>query len=120
MQGLSPQTVGVTGLESTSASESSQELREKTSIRTREKKVDMWEKTLNKLFELMLKLDDYRMGKAVIDYTIKTIFNDYKIQTISDKTSIATAGIAGKSWDIKSAVDYIHDDLTEEESVNES
>ena len=115
--GLSPQTVGVTGLESTSASESSQELREKTSIRTREKKVDMWEKTLNKLFELMLKLDDYRMGKAVIDYTIKTIFNDYKIQTISDKTSIATAGIAGKSWDIKSAVDYIHDDLTEEEKT---
>ena len=115
--GLSPQTVGVTGLESTSASESSQELREKTSIRTREKKVAMWEKTLNKLFELMLKLDDYRMGKAVIDYTIKTIFNDYKIQTISDKTSIATAGIAGKSWDIKSAVDYIHDDLTEEEKV---
>jgi len=115
--GLSPQTVGVTGLESTSASESSQELREKTSIRTREKKVDMWEKTLNKLFELMLKLDDYRMGKAVIDYTIKTIFNDYKIQTISDKTTIATAGIAGKSWDIKSAVDYIHDYLTEEEKT---
>ena len=75
----------------------------------------MWEKTLNKLFELMLKLDDYRTGKAVIDYTIKTIFNDYKIQTISDKTTIATAGINGKSWDIKSAVDYIHDDLTEEE-----
>jgi len=115
--GLSPQTVGVTGLEAVAASEESQELREKTSIRTREKKVDMWEKTLNKLFELMLKLDDYRMGKAVIDYTIKTIFNDYKIQTIDDKTRIATAGINGKSWDIKSAVDYIHDDLTEEEKT---
>ena len=37
--GLSPQTLGVTGLDSTAASEESQELREKTSIRTREKKV---------------------------------------------------------------------------------
>ena len=115
--GLSPQSVGVTGLESTAASEESQELREKTSIRTREKKIKLWVQTLNKLFDLILKLDDLRQGTTINEYTVRTLFNDYKIQTIKDKTEIANAGRTNGTWDIKSAVDYIHDDLTEEERV---
>ena len=115
--GLSPQTIGVTGLESTAASEESQELREKTSIRTREKKVDLWTKTLNKLFSLILQLDDYKNDSTVEDYVIDIHFNDYKIQTIDDKTRIASVGITSKTWDIKSAVNYIHDEMTEEEKI---
>ena len=115
--GLSPQTLGVTGLDSTAASEESQELREKTSIRTREKKVDIWQPTLDELFELLLILDDVMKEQAVGDYYIRTIFNDYKIQTIADKTTIASQGITGKVWDIKSAVQYVHDDLTPEEQT---
>ena len=115
--GLSPQTVGVTGLESVSASEESQELREKTSIRTRERKVKLWTKYLPVLFDLMLTLDDIKNGGNPGEYHIKVIFNDYKIQTIDDKTRIANSGVLGKTWDIKTAVDYIHDDLTDEEKT---
>ena len=87
--GLSPQTLGVTGLDSTAASEESQELREKTSIRTREKKkVDLWTMTLNKLFNLLLILDDYKNERAIGEYYIDVVFNDYKIQTIQDKTAL--------------------------------
>ena len=115
--GLSPQTLGVTGLDSTAASEESQELREKTSIRTREKKVDLWTMTLNKLFNLLLILDDYKNEREIGEYYIDVVFNDYKIQTIQDKTAIAGAGITNKTWDILSAVQYIHDELPEEQQI---
>ena len=115
--GLSPQTLGVTGLDSTAASEESQELREKTSIRTREKKVDLWTMTLNKLFNLLLILDDYKNERTIGEYYIDVVFNDYKIQTIQDKTAIAGAGITNKTWDILSAVQYIHDELPEEQQI---
>lgn len=115
--GLSPQTVGLTGLESVSASEESQELREKTSVRTREKKVSLWEKSLSKLFELVLMLDDIKNGKKPDEYVVDVIFNDYKIQTLKDKTEIASMGRAAMIWDIKSAVEYVHDELTEEQQI---
>lgn len=115
--GLSPQSIGVTGLESTAASEESQELREKTSIRTREKKIGMWEETLSKLFELLLILDDIKNGNKTKEYYITTHFNDYKIKTMKDKTNEATAGLTGKAWDIKKAVDYVHDDMTDDERL---
>jgi hypothetical protein len=115
--GLSPQTIGVTGLESTSASEESQELREKTSIRTRERKIKLLTQHLNKLFQLGLMLDDINNNKQVGEYVIDIHFNDYKIQTIEDRTAIASQGLTSKTWDIKTAVDYIHDDLTDEEKT---
>jgi hypothetical protein len=115
--GLSPQTIGVTGLESVSASEGSQELREKTSIRTREKKIDGWTPTLIELFELCLMLDDLKNGRSVGEYYIDVVFNDYKIETLQDKTAIAGAGLTSGTWDIKSAVDYVHNEMTDEEKI---
>lgn len=115
--GLSPQSIGITGLESVSASEESQELREKTSIRTREKKLSLWTETLNKLDKLLLVMDDFKNGRTPQDYYTRVVFNDYKIQTVDDKTTIATKGIAGKAWSIKSAVEYVHDEMTPEEQI---
>jgi A118 family predicted phage portal protein len=115
--GLSPQTIGLTGLDSTAASEESQELREKTSIRTREKKIQLWRMTLNELFEMLLILDDVKNGRTSQDYYVDVLFNDYKIQTLDDKTKIASAGIVGKTWDIMSAVRYVHDEMPEEEQI---
>jgi hypothetical protein len=115
--GLSPQTIGLSGLESTAASEESQELREKTSIRTRGRKISLWIPTLNKLFELLLQLDDIKNGRSPQPYRIRTVFNDYKIKTLADKTNEASVGLASGSWDLKSAIDYVHDELTEEEKV---
>jgi hypothetical protein len=48
---------------------------------------------------------------------IRTVFNDYKIKTLADKTNEASVGLASGSWDLKSAIDYVHDELTEEEKV---
>ena len=96
--GLSPQTLGITGLDSTAASEESQELREKSSIRTREKKLLLWTEALNKLFELILMMDDIQKGKTVGEYQVRTVFNDYKIQTIQDKTNIASQGITSYNF----------------------
>ena len=115
--GLSPQTIGLSGLESTAASEESQELREKTSIRTRGRKISLWIPTLNKLFEMLLQLDDIKNGRSPQPYRIRTVFNDYKIKTLADKTNEASVGLASGSWDLKSAIDYVHDELTEEEKV---
>jgi len=115
--GLSPQSIGVTGLESTSASEESQELREKTSIRTREKKINLWVDTLTNLFVLILKLDDIKNKKKPNDYIVDVFFNDYKIQTKKDKTEIAAVGITSGSWDLKTAIDYVHEDMTDEELI---
>lgn len=115
--GLSPQTIGVTGLESVSASEGSQELREKTSIRTREKKVDGWIPTLIQLFDLALSVDDIKNNRSIGKYNIDVVFNDYKIETLQDKTAIAGAGLTSGTWDIKSAVDYVHSEMTDEEKI---
>jgi len=115
--GLSPQTVGLTGLESTAASEESQELREKTSIRTREKKIATWTPSLENLFILSLKIDDLKNGKKPNDYVVDVNFNDYKIQTMKDKTEISGLGIASGSWDLKTAIDYVHEDKTDEERI---
>lgn len=115
--GLSPQSIGVTGLESVSASEESQELREKTSIRTRERKIDIWTPTLNEVFILLLMLDDIKNGKKAGEYYVDVVFNDYKIETLKDKTLIAGQGLTSGTWDIKSAVDYVHEEMTDEEKI---
>lgn len=117
--GLSPQSIGVSGLESTAASEESQELREKTSIRTREKKAKSWKQALEKLFELLLQMDDYVHSRTIGKYDIDFMFNDYKIETLADKTDIASKGITSKSWSIKTAVDYVHEEMTDEEKTLE-
>lgn len=115
--GLSPQTIGVTGLESTAASEESQQLREKVSIRTREKKVNLWTSAINELIELTLMMDDIKNGRSVGKYKIVTTFNDYKIKTLKEKTEEASIGLASKSWDIATAVDYVHEELTDDEKI---
>jgi len=52
--GLSPLTIGATGLESLNASDASQIQREKVSLRTRKTKVNLWQEFLNKLVPQMI------------------------------------------------------------------
>lgn len=115
--GLSPSTVGLSGINSVAESDESQELREKTSVRTREKKVKLWEKSLKQLFKLVLMLDDISKNTRPQEYNVDVVFNDYKIQTVDDKTRIASAGLLSGAWDLKSAIDYVHEDKTDEEKV---
>lgn len=77
--GLSPTTLGLTGLESINSSAESQEAREKTSIRTRELALNTWEKTLTELLNRYLQILDYINGREILDYTalIKIDFDEY-------------------------------------------
>ena len=58
----------------------------------------LWIPTLKKLFNILLAAQD---SKSYQEYDIDFIFNDYKIETLEEKTTTASAGIAGRSWSIK-------------------
>lgn len=118
--GLSPLTLGITGLESIAANEQSQNAREKTSIRTRNKKLKLWSKALKDLFNLVLLADDVKNNQTNNeDYRIDVVFEDYDLKTTLDKTEEASRGLMAGAWSIKTAVDYIHDDLSEHEKLLE-
>lgn len=95
--GLSPITIGVTGLESTAASEASQIMREKTSIRTRNKKLKLWTEALTVFIPILLQLDDFKQGKEIEEYETVVEFEDYVLKTTMDKTEEAAIGLQSKS-----------------------
>ena len=125
--GLSPLTVGATGLESIAASEQSQQEREKVSIRTRNKKIGLWVEFLQDIlptvleFRLMTKSmiendDNTYSVKQLPEFDLLVTFNDYIIKSKSDRTAEVQLGL-GTSWDILSAVKYVHNDKTEREQL---
>lgn len=125
--GLSPLTVGVTGLESIDASAQSQQEREKVSIRTRNKKIELWteflEDYLKTVLEFHLMTDNMRQTEdntysvdTLPEFDIKVTFNDYIIKSRRDRTEEVQAGF-GTSWDILSGVQYVHTDLTERQQL---
>lgn len=123
--GLSPLTVGATGLESISASEQSQQEREKVSIRTRNKKAEMWSEYLQEFLKAALEFyiiidgmtvsadGSYDAG-AIPEFDIKVSFNDYIIKSKADRTEEVRNGL-GTSWDILSGVKYVHPEKTSRE-----
>ena len=123
--GLSPLTVGVSGLEAIDASAESQQEREKVSIRTRNKKIEIWEEFLEDILPTYvdfmyitkgLKMSDtYQVG-SLPDVEVKVTFNDYIIKSKNDRTVEVQAGL-GSSWDILTGVEYVHDDKTERERL---
>jgi hypothetical protein len=125
--GLSPLTVGVTGLESIDASAESQQEREKVSIRTRNKKIELWTEFLQDFlkttleFRLMTKgMKETKSGiyevNKLQDFDIIVTFNDYIIKSKADRTAEVQAGI-GTSWDILTGVRYVHDDMSTREQL---
>jgi hypothetical protein len=120
--GLSPLTVGMTGLEAMNAGEASQQEREKVSIRTRNKKIEGWEEHLNDFLERVLVFDDVvnnlnEDGSTSFgEYEVNTTFEDYILKTKKDRTAEVAEG-SGTGWDILSGVKYIHDDMTDLEQL---
>lgn len=125
--GLSPLTIGATGLESIAASDASQQEREKVSIRTRNKKIALWteflEDYLKTVLEFHLMMEGIQkndsntyVSKKLPEFDIKVVFNDYIIKSRRDRTEEVQAGF-GTSWDILSGVQYVHDDLTERQQL---
>lgn len=120
--GLSPMTVGLLGLESIDASAESQQEREKVSIRTRNKKIELWVEFLQDIIKTALDLrvmtknmtpsetGVYNVG-TVPEYDLIVAFEDYIIKSKRDRTNETAEGL-GVSWDILESVKYVHDEKT--------
>jgi|LGVE01.1.fsa_nt_gb hypothetical protein len=125
--GLSPLTFGLTGLEAIDATAESQQEREKVSIRTRNTKNAIQEPAISKmlavgydLYQIMQMIQTTNGDAYTVNIKPSTVifrFNDYIIKSKRDKTDEATIGVAGKTWDIKKAVDYVHEDMTDDERI---
>jgi len=123
LAGLSPLTIGVTGLEAMNAGEASQSEREKVSIRTRNAKAELWEEAMKELLPSVLVLDDIMNtisteGNAVTnEYNIIFKFNDYILKSRADRVTEVSMGLASGVYDLESAIDYVHTDKTDEQKV---
>ena len=117
--GLSPASVGVTGLEALNASEGSQREKEKTTLRTREMKLSLWRPALRELFVKLLQFDDVaNKGQQAGNYEVSIAFNDFSIPSLEQRIETANKALNGGLVDIRKAVDMIFlDDLSEEEKI---
>lgn len=119
--GLSPTTLGLTGLESINSSQESQDAREKPSMRTRDIALTGWKKTLTDLFNRYLQVCDYIDGEEVQDYSklINITFEEYTNPTLENVTDVLVkqvqAGIKSQLTAIKELNDGISDEQAEEE-----
>lgn len=77
--GISPTTIGITGLESINSSAESQDAREKPSLRKRKESLKTWTRTLSDLLNRYLQMCDYIDGEEIGDYSelIHVRFNEY-------------------------------------------
>lgn len=109
--GLSPLTLGITGLESIISSAESQQEREKVSIRTREMKTELLESSLEKLLPLLLNADDILHGRNISkEYKINFRFHDYVIKSKADKIAEVQMGLQSGVYDLEEAIKYVHDE----------
>jgi hypothetical protein len=115
--GLSPTSVGLTGLEALASSADSQREREKTTLRTREMKLKLWREALSDLFTKLLQFDDVvNKGQTAGEYEIKINFNDYSIPSFEQRIETATNALNGGLVDVRHAIDLLFlDDMTDEE-----
>lgn len=119
--GLSPTTLGLTGLESINSSVESQDAREKPSMRTREIALNGWRKTLKELLNRYLQVRDYIEGEEINDYSelINITFNEYTNPTIENVTDVlikqVKGGIKAPLTAIKELNKGIRDEQAEEE-----
>lgn len=132
--GLSPLTLGITGLESIDASAQSQQEREKVSIRTRSYKIGLWQEFLEKISRKVLKTYIYMQkitttGEEIQDKELKVIkeldidnieininFGDYALKPFDERLRDYGSALQLGSISIEKAVDLIYkDEMTEEQ-----
>ena len=127
---ISPLALGITGLESVSAGENSQRERNKATLETRNKKLQIWGPALEKLLERMLafyawiqrNVDGIETNPLLKDMDLSKTkvsihFPDYIIS--SDSENITTWGdaIMKKVADTQTAVENIYPDRTKEQQL---
>jgi hypothetical protein len=113
---LHPITVGITGLESIVSSAESQVEREKTSIRTRELKLNGWREGFQHYFNGLLKSYDLMHSQEIGDYDITIDFGEYVNPSPENVVATIAAAIQGQVMDIRTALkEYYGDDKSDEE-----
>lgn len=130
--GLSPLTIGVTGLESINASENSQKEREKVSLRTRNNKIKLWTEFLENLtFKVLAAYREMRsrgiihpgLSDVLIDESncsAKVSFGDYISTSFEERLSTYGDALLKGSISIEEMVEQIYRDTkTEEQKKNE-
>lgn len=119
--GLSPTTLGLTGLESINSSQESQDAREKPSMRTRAVCLDAWAKTLKEILNKYLQVQDYINGLPIIDYSdlINITFNEYTNPTLENVTDILVKQVGAGLKSKITAIKELNDGMSEEQALNE-
>ena len=113
--GLSPVTVGLPNFESIVASQASQREREKSSLRTRSKKLKLWKQSLEQLFDHVLRYDDYLNNRAEQEYNVEVDFPQYAMPTIDERIATIGQAVQLNIMSIDKAVQELYQDITDEE-----
>lgn len=119
--GLSPTTLGLTGLESINSSQESQDAREKPSMRKREIALNGWRKTLTELFNRYLQVKDYIDGRDIEDYQdlINITFNEYTNPTVENVTDVLVKQVAGGIKSPLTAIKELNKGMSDENAADE-
>lgn len=119
--GLSPTTLGLTGLESINSSAESQDAREKPSMRTREISLNGWRKTLKELLNRYLQVRDYIDGNEINDYSelINITFNEYTNPTVENVTDILVKQVTGGIKAPLTAIKELNKGISDEQAEDE-
>ena len=131
--GLSPYSIGITGLESINQSAESQQERNKVTLETRKAKLELWKPYLSAVLTKLLAFNTYLLNTVGVkqddlpledmDITLSTVtvdFGEYLQDT--DKDLVDIWGLA-KSQGISStqnAVRELHKDWTEKQILDET
>lgn len=119
--GLSPTTLGLTGLESINSSQEAQDAREKPSMRKREIALNSWRKTLTELFNRYLQVMDYMDGRDVEDYKdlINITFNEYTNPTVENVTDVLVKQVSGGIKSPLTAIKELNKGMSDEQAQDE-
>ena len=119
--GLSPTTLGLTGLESINSSVESQDAREKPSMRTREIALNGWRKTLKELFNRYLQVRDYISSEEIQDYSdlINITFNEYTNPTVGNVTDVLVKQVDGGIKAPLTAIKELNKGMSDEDAEKE-
>lgn len=111
--GLSPTTLGVTGLESINSAAESQDAREKPSLRTRKEKLKEWKEILIDLLNKYFQYLAYVNGEEIGDYKhlFNISFNEYINPSTENVVSVISQAVAGRVYSVELGVEknFIHE-----------
>lgn len=107
---LHPITLGLTGVESIAASQESQAEREKTSLRSREMKLNSWRRELKRLYKMVLQADDVINDREPQEYDISIDFGDFTNPSRENVINLLNTAVTGGVLNIKDAQDMYFDE----------